>query len=165
VQDLFEEPDFSVSSIELGHSSGISQLIDKVRSMRRGPRTPVAYDIRIDDKGGASKEVIYSALRTYCNNKISENSTEIRLMKHEGWVYLLWSLIGVILLALVLGGLSIIFPDAIKNDVIKFVFEIFVVAAWVVLWMPIELILYDWRPLQRENDEYNSILNSSVVIT
>ncbi len=42
--------------------------------------------------------------------------------------------------------------------------EGFLIAGWVSLWHPIEVLLYEWWPLSRENRIYESIMKMEIVV-
>ncbi len=42
--------------------------------------------------------------------------------------------------------------------------EGFLIAGWVSLWYPIEVLLYEWWPYSRENRIYERIMNMDIVL-
>jgi hypothetical protein len=104
-----------------------------------------------------------AAIATYCNSQIrllQQKKREVHLQARRalpiGFVF--WS---------VCFALSLISETLLGSEtVIGRVFsEGFIIAGWVGLWHPAELLLYEWRPYARDIRLYEQIRTMDVVIS
>ncbi len=51
-----------------------------------------------------------------------------------------------------------------ENKIAMLIHESFVIFAWVALWRPIEVLLYDWYPIKRDINLYRRLEESNVQV-
>jgi hypothetical protein len=102
------------------------------------------------------------ALTRYCRHKMQQNRHELIALRWKGLKALQD---GVVFLAICL-LLSVVFENAqfLPEFLRRFLGEGFLIAGWVSLWHPIEVLLYEWWPFSRENRVYDSIMEMEIVI-
>jgi hypothetical protein len=163
-KDIFETPEYFSVNPHYGEESAIETIKKKIYLERRMPKSAYEFRILIDDLQGVPKDAVIEAVRTYCANRIPTNDLQIGIIRREGKQYFIFAL-GAILLGIgIFAALAFLFPSLQDSYLGKTVAGIFVVAAWVVLWDPIEELAYSWRPLKHENDVYRLLIGSSITI-
>jgi hypothetical protein len=117
--------------------------------------------LRIQQPGFDSYRVT-EYIETFCRNQIRRNDAQIALIKINGWralrligLFLIPGLIAVSLIARVL---------AVSSQSSLVVGGILTVIAWVVLWRPVESVIYDWRSLKVHNDLYRAIMKLKIQV-
>ena len=68
------------------------------------------------------------------------------------------------LLAVIYSLTEITFHLMPDNRLVLFFRESFIILGWVVLWRPLELLLYDWYPIKRNIRLYNRLEHSNVEV-
>jgi hypothetical protein len=157
IANFFQTPEvdpFAGENIEL---SGIDQLIDTMNA--RSGRTRAIHTIAIHlpettivaDLAARVK----TALTNYCNAQIRVAVQKKTATWLEGRKALRIGLaFSAVCLALSLGFEELFFVDSLFG---RFFSEGFIIAGWVALWRPAELLLYDWQPYAREIKRYEEI--------
>lgn len=105
-----------------------------------------------------------SALDRYCQARIEENKRQVRLSRRqhaEGMVLvtvlvLAVMLIGYLLFATIWDGASDVAKTLVAASISVF--------AWVILWDPLEALLFDWAAPARENRALAHIMDMRVVV-
>ena len=91
---------------------------------------------------------LQTATRRYCDAKLRELEDRQTVLRHEGWSALLVS-VPLLLVALLLtllaarSALPSLWEDVLGNGVL-------LIVAWVVLWYPLDTLLWYGRPLARQ---------------
>ena len=77
-----------------------------------------------------------------------------------GWINLLIgsAMLGLLVLLVIFIGKQ--YPESGFSTTIQ---EIIIILGWVIIWRPVEALLYDWRPYKREANLYGRLSQSSVV--
>jgi hypothetical protein len=105
---------------------------------------------------------VSAAINNYCNAQIRLAVQKKREIWQEGRKSLR---IGLVFWAICL-ALSLLFEEVIftRHAFGRLFGEGFIIAGWVGLWRPAELLLYDWRPYSREKKRYEEIKTMDVRI-
>jgi hypothetical protein len=164
IHNFFQTPEIDPFLGENIEASGIDQLIDTMNarpSRQRGIRQIIIHLPSAMIEPGLPAKVS-AAINNYCN-------AQIRLAvqkKREIWLEGRKSLrIGLVFWAICL-ALSLLFEEVIftRHAFGRLFGEGFIIAGWVGLWRPAELLLYDWRPYSREKKRYEEIKTMDVRI-
>jgi hypothetical protein len=99
---------------------------------------------------------VRAAMRRHCRRKIALIDDEIESSRRFGYRALLWGFLAVI----VLNGLA----EAIDDDWDP-VASGLSVASWVILWVPVNLLVYDLFYLRRDRRAYRALLDAPVALT
>ena len=78
-----------------------------------------------------------------------------------GWInfYLGLAVLGLLILLVIFIGKQ--FPEGGFSTIIR---EIMIILGWVIIWRPVETLLYDWRPYKREINLYGRLEKSTVEV-
>jgi uncharacterized oligopeptide transporter (OPT) family protein len=96
-----------------------------------------------------TKTRVVNMIGSYCANKIRSNNQKIQVMKKTGRKVLMFSLaISAALLGIGI-GLSILFPH-----VSTAIAGLLTIVIWVIVWWPVELLVFDWREFAIDNKSY-----------
>lgn len=78
-----------------------------------------------------------------------------------GWINLLLgtTVLGLLVLLVIFMGKQ--FPEGGFLTVTR---EIIIILGWVIIWRPVETLLYDWRPFKREVNLYHRLEQSKVEV-
>ena len=96
------------------------------------------------------------AMVRYCRRKIALVDDEIESSRRFGYRSLLWGLLAV----LVLNGLA----EAIDDDWDPIASGLSV-ASWVILWVPVNLLVYDLFYYRRDRRAYRALLDAPQTVT
>lgn len=163
IHNFFQTPEVDPFLGENIEASGIDQLIDTMNARPSGqaiqkisihlPKAQIVAD---------QTPVVRTAITNYCNAQIRLAAQKKREIWLEGRKALR---IGLLFWAICL-ALSLLFEEVIftRHAVGRLFGEGFIIAGWVGLWRPAELLLYDWRPYSREMKRYEEIKAMDVSI-
>jgi hypothetical protein len=161
--ELFEPPEGDYFSSEARYASGIEALVDELKPKSLAAKTRTTIVLPEDKIEPGLEQKIGAALARYCQHKIQQGQRELIALRWRGLKALQDGL--VFLAACLL--ISIAFENAefLPEFLRRFLGEGFLIAGWVSLWHPIEVLLYEWWPFSRENRIYESILKMEIVIS
>ena len=104
------------------------------------------------------------ALHRFCDVRIADNLTQLRLLRWNGWRSLPPAIIA-LSICLALSGLflsdALTFLPHLVNQLLG---QGFGIISWVVLWHPVEAFLYDPIPLRREISALRYIATMEIAI-
>ncbi|HVU07361.1 MAG TPA: hypothetical protein VHG89_02325 [Verrucomicrobiae bacterium] len=163
LERLFAESPFDLTQPELPAGPAIENVVKQLRSRSlrsTAPRIVVrltAQKVTPELQASGAK-----ALRIYCKQQANAHHETARGIRHGGWRALR---LGLILLALA-SSLSALFDHfqplpAVLNRLFS---EGFLIVGWVVLWHPLETLLYDWIAPQRTARAYELLSRSELVL-
>lgn len=144
--------------------SGIDQLIGRVTAISGWRRRPISLRLHVP----ASPENIEliprmgEALVRYCD--IHRQFAERKLMeiRREGMRTLA---VGMVFLALCIGLAALIETTAVADMLIgELLTEGAIIAGWVGLWRPIEILLFDWWPYARDRMLYGKLRDLKFIV-
>ena len=164
IHNFFQTPEADPFKGDFIETSGIDQLIDTMsaRSWRRKGIATILIHLpeAMIEPGLAAK--VKRAIASY-----SDAHIRVAVQKQrEIWLEGLKALrIGLVFWAICL-ALSLLFEEVIftRTAIGRLFGEGFIIAGWVGLWRPAELLLYDWRPYAREQKHYAEIKTMEVRI-
>jgi hypothetical protein len=123
-------------------------IVDAARELPRD--APLGLVVRLSRPAGAPGDVaaLPSAVREYFAERAVATRTHLRRLLRIGW----WSL----LIGLAFVAAANLIGDAV-GDLVgrytkygRFIHDSLVIGAWVALWRPLEILLYDWWPILGE---------------
>ncbi|MGF1478510.1 MAG: hypothetical protein ACFB4I_03345 [Cyanophyceae cyanobacterium] len=163
IKHLFQEPEFDLFVPQTDSSSGIERIVNQLKptSLTDKVRTTILLpDHQLSENIETS---IADALQRYCNHKIEKISNDIIALRGQGVRALRR---GLLFLAVCL-IISTFFDrvEYLPTLVHRFLNEGFLIAGWVSLWYPIELLLYQWSPLRRQKQIYEMNKDMEVKVT
>jgi len=162
IEDFFIEPVYDPFDPENRSQSGIDELVDRVHELSIKIPLHINLSLSSPPVDGAIEGITKNALKRYCSMKIRECELEIFKLRSQGKRDLVWAL-----------GLSFIFflgaffasqLPFLPDFVIFLLSTGFGILAWVVLWPPLDNLLYEWRPCRQSQRIYKYIQSAELVI-
>jgi len=156
LQELFRSPDSDPLSGRPHADSGLDRILNKVRP---GPRGPIRATIVLPASARAAdlETRTRAALQQYCDVRIAQGLNDKASLRREG-VATLWR--GLLFLALCMLGSRLVGEPRYLPDIVgRFLDEGFIIAGWVALWYPLDVLLYQHWPLTREQRLYEQLRN------
>jgi hypothetical protein len=123
------------------------------------PKGTVGLTIELDEGADADgvQERAGTAVRRWCARKGSASRDDLRRTRRDGLRVLAWGFLAV----LVLNGLANQLDES-SDDVLQALSAGLQVAAWVTLWVPVNLLVYDRWYLRRDRDAADRMLGMEV---
>ena len=98
--------------------------------------------------------------RHFCYRR-EQSQKKFKRVFHYGWRMLLIAL-GLLAVIFSLTEIAVRFmPD---NRIVQFIRESFIILGWVVLWRPMDLLLYDWYPIKQNINLFDRLEHSKVQV-
>jgi hypothetical protein len=163
LRDLFHEPEFDPFQGRFNRLSGFDQILAELKplSLRRPLRTTLL--IPRTQVAEPSARVLSEVVRGYCDLQIGQIDKEMASLRWQGIKALqtgMLFLAACLLLSAFFGGL-----DSLPEFLRTFLSEGFLIAGWVSLWHPTEILLYEWWPLWRDKQLYKRMWDMEIIIT
>ena len=143
VAELFAAPPYDPLSGRFERLSGVERVLGQLEASRTAkPQTlEILVAANWPVKVGASD--IEKALRGFCDTEIEAARSSIRLTRRHGR-QALW--VGLPALGLCLGASGVASTLLGSGGIGNLLSNSFVIAGWVAMWRPAELLLYEWWP-------------------
>jgi hypothetical protein len=129
-------------------------IVDSARELRRD--APLGLIVRLPRPAGGPEEiaVLRQAVREYFAQRAAATRAQLRRLFRNGR----WAL----LIGLAFVAVANLVGDQVADLVGKynygrFLHESIVIGAWVALWRPLEIFLYDWWPILGEARLYDRL--------
>ena len=154
LDEMFGEPAFSPLGGRVEEMSGLDRLANELRPL---PRAPVRARISLPagERATDLEQRCRDALRAVLDRRIERNRNDARSLRKEGYATL-WR--GLVFLALCLLGSRLMGEfELLPGFVERFIDEGLVIAGWVALWYPLDVLLYQRWPLARERRLYEAL--------
>jgi hypothetical protein len=117
--------------------------------------------VQVDLSGAKYKDEIATAIhRHFCYRREQAQKKFKRVLQY-GWRILFIALAS---LAVIFSLTQLAYYLMPSNKVVLFIRESFVILGWVVLWRPLELLLYDRYPIKTEINLYYKLERSNVQV-
>ena len=169
IQYLFADPEPDSEMFV----SGMDSLHSDIRASLRREKFKVTITIVLP-QGKITEGLVDKTrekIKRYCQFKIEENHKELIALRHEGNNALLVG-ITVLVVCLALAGILTITAqsgsESGMNTILAFMLAIvgqsFLIAGWVAMWQPAEILLYDWWPFRQDIRIYKHIADADIVI-
>ena len=159
-EDIFYHFIIPLSSKRLLNPDVEQVIIEEVESL--SPDAGICLVLRITGDQVYDETEITSAIKRHFEYQHNRAIKEIAASRRLGWK----SLIIAFLFLLAMYFLSKIVTGWLSNTGWAIpVKELFMVLAWVALWRPAELLLYEWRPFKRKAKLFDRISRCNVQIT
>ena len=97
---------------------------------------------------GDETAALARAIRSYFLYRRDVQARRLRLLMHEGRQALI---VGLMFLA-VCGSLGFVAVNLVASPLGTLLNEGFLIIGWVANWRPIEIFLYDWRPMRQQRE-------------
>lgn len=105
-------------------------------------------------------ETVIEAVRAYFGYEVIRYQRRLREHVRQGQITLAVGLTAMTIF-LVLGEMTQWLPVGTFREVLR---EGLVITGWVAMWRPIEVLLYDWRPLVRQRRLCERVVGAEIVV-
>lgn len=134
--------------------SGVDRILNQLRP-RPGRRVRATIVLPAVARAPDLEARCRVALEQYCSTKVAQLRNDDSSLWHEGRATLTR---GLLFLAICMLGSHIVGEPRYLHPVFaRFLDEGFVIAGWVALWWPLDVLLYQHWPLARERRMYESL--------
>lgn len=163
IKHLFQESEFDPFIPQQDSSSGIDQIINTLKPQSLTCKLRTTILLPADRLSENLEQSTIEALQCYCTARIERTTNDLATLRGRGIRALKR---GLLFLALCL-LLSTLFDglDSLPGLIRRFLSEGCLIAGWVSLWHPIELLLYEWGPYWREKKIYELIKDMELKLT
>lgn len=158
VEDLFATPDVDpFLEVHAGYDErpGVEQMLSALRLARKNATATATIELPAAAETTGLEETTRRAMGRYCRRKLALIDEELDGVYRFGVRALLWGLLAVA----VLNGLASTIED--EADPIAAGLG---VASWVILWVPVNLLVYDRWYYKRDERAYRALLEAPIAI-
>ncbi len=161
INHFFQDPQIDPFLGENIGASGVNRLIDAMNARSRRDRNIGTVAVHLPDAEivPGLEERLTAAIADYCDAQIGVASQKKREVRLAGLTALR---IGLVCWAICL-AISVLFEKLLADRLLgRLLGEGFIIAGWVCLWHPAELLLYEWRPHARAVKRYKQIKSMDI---
>ena len=160
LEQFFSVPEPDPFDPQARFASGLETILGELKRLALDRKLHTSIVMPPDQISLENESTLREALVRYCQHHVHQNRQDLISLRWQGIKALQY---GVVFLALCL-VLSTVFAsaDVLPDWLRRFGGEGFLIAGWVSLWHPIEILLYEWWPLSRQVRIYESILNMEI---
>lgn len=163
LEELLEPPDPDPLAGRFEERSGVERILDALRARYTRRLNAVEARLVVDEQPSpAVQRKVADALRALRDHQERRLGEQLVTIRRDGLRALVKGLAFVLVcmaISAVAGKLTIL-PEMVRG----LVSEGFVIAGWVALWVPMELLLYDWWPVTRDRKLYRLIAEMQYTI-
>jgi hypothetical protein len=156
IDHLFAPPEadpFSDAYERYADKPGVDAIAAVLHAERPISDVRVTVELGDDEPDEAKTRQAPEAIRRYCRVRIADLERELHLIRRYG----VWALAIGAAAVLVLNGLANPL-DSSDNDLLQLIAQGLQIAAWVTLWFPINLLVYDRWYARRDQAVYRDML-------
>jgi hypothetical protein len=160
--ELFEPRPADVSRGRPPEEPGIQQIRDALDARPHGGPVTLAIVLPADKVTPQVERGLKRAVARYCETGIARAEQELASVHRDGWRTLG---LGLIVLALFLGLSEWVLRTKLPHELRDFFGNgLFIVAAWVGLWYPLDTLLYSGNPLRHERKLLRAIAELEILV-
>jgi len=162
IEDLFTASSFAPLEGHFEPRSGMEQVLDQVAARRLHPAEPLHLKLTIRQPTEVSDDTIRTAIRGYCDAVIVDRQLDLQRIRRNGRNALL---LGLGFLAACMALSTAASAATILPEFVRRLFgEGLVIAGWVGLWRPIEVMLFDTRPPEHDIRLHRAIAAAEIEV-
>ncbi|HEX2503837.1 MAG TPA: hypothetical protein VHK00_07835 [Miltoncostaeaceae bacterium] len=158
IEDLFRPPDldpFRPEHAGYDERSGVDQMLAALRLARPKATATVTIELQDEDLPPDAQERARGAIDRYCRRKIDLIDDEIEDARRFGVRALIWGFIAVVILNGIASGI---------DDGWDPIAQGLSVASWVILWVPVNLLVYDLFYYRRDRRAYRALIDAPLAV-
>ncbi len=161
LEQFFRVPEPDPFDPQVRFSSGLDTIIGELKPAALIKKVRARIILPPDQITPDVEQKLREALTRYCQHQIREQRQDLISLRWQG-IKALQN--GVIFLAVCL-LLSTFMESAefLPEWLRRFGGEGFLIAGWVSLWHPIEILLYEWWPISRQIHIHESIMRMEII--
>ena len=162
IEDLFQEPDFNPFDPGSRCESGVADLFNQTQDLSQ--KEPVEIMINLAEGSGEGDLLAKTedAMLRYCEVQIVKSEREIREIRQQGKRDLGWAMLFALIMLL---GAFFITQFTFLPDILIYLLSTGAgIIAWVMLWPPLDSILYEWSPYRQTKRRYRQLQSAKILI-
>jgi hypothetical protein len=140
----------------------VADLFNQTQELSQ--KEPVQIMINLEDGFEESDlvEKTMDAMKRDCEVQIAKSEREIREIRHQGLRDLGWAMLFALIMIL---GSFLIYQLTFLPEVVIYLLSTGAgIIAWVMLWPPLDSILYEWSPYRQTKRRYRQLQTAKIVI-
>jgi|GEM_PF-766738 len=152
LEALFQETRFAPARPELDPGPALDHLVRRAEFRKLGRGTPLRVYLASEPVTAELRSIAENAVRTYCIRRAQESRATVRAIRSAGQRTMVLALC--LMAAAMSASVALTHFEplpAVYNELFS---EAFVIAGWVILWRPLELLLYEWITPWRDAMDY-----------
>lgn len=162
IKYLFMTPEFGPGSRSSVPVAGIEHVVNTLKPRSRVPRPQITILLPAGKLTPEIERETRQQIITYCDFMIQQQANDLAALRWEGLTALRN---GFLFLAVCLFVAGVIESLGVLPGLVgRFVIEGLLIAGWVSLWYPIEILLYGSRPVAHSRLIYESIARAAITI-
>ncbi|MCF7979880.1 MAG: hypothetical protein K9L82_18100 [Chromatiaceae bacterium] len=136
-------------------------IVDWARELNR--RVPIEIHLNVKDSGPErdAPEDVSAAIHCYFEHRAEVAERELRELFRFGRIYLA---IGLVILVLALFGAEVLVIKFGERPSLALIAESLIILGWVVNWRPLEIFLYEWRPIRRDANLFRRLAAARIKV-
>ena len=162
IEELFQEPEFNPFDPDSRCESGVADLFNQTQELNQ--KEPVQIMINLEN-GYVELDLVektIDAMKRYCEVQIAKSEREIREIRHQGFRDLGWAMLFALIMIL---GSFLIYQLTFLPEILIYLLSTGAgIIAWVMLWPPLDSILYEWSPYRQTKRRYRQLQSAKIVI-
>lgn len=162
IDDLFAEPShdpFAPDYERYGDSAGVDTIAGVLHVERRVSRLRTAVELAAEAVDPELERRTAAAIRRYCDVKIAGLEHDLKQIRRYGTWALGVGAVAVLVLNAIANPL-----DSSNDDLLQLISTGLQIAAWVTLWFPINLLVYDRWYARRDQAIYRKMLEMEIAV-
>ena len=161
--DLFEPRPADVERGSPPEEPGIQRIRDELDASRRGTEVTVEIVLPADKATPEVERGVRRAIARYCEAGIARAEHDLKAIHRDGWRTFLF---GAVVLAVgLLLSEAVLRERVIPKELRDFFGNgLFLVAAWVGMWYPLDTLVYSGRPHRLERTLLRAIGDAEIVV-
>ena len=132
-------------------------LIEEAENLTR--KDDIAVIIEVEEKDSSREAEIIEAIHKHFSYGSQKAATSVNEILKLGWKSLLVSFIFLLFTVLIAIAIPKFFPE---NSFMITVLELIIILAWVALWRPADLLLYEWRGIKKKGQLLRKLADCKV---
>jgi hypothetical protein len=162
IEELFQEPEFNPFDPESRCESGVADLFNQTQELSQ--KEPVQIVINLANEPDEEELLARTeeAMSRYCEVQIAKSEREIHEIRHQGLRDLGWAML--FALIMLLGAFLITQLTFLPEIIIYLLSTGAGIIAWVMLWPPLDSILYEWSPYRQTKRRYRQLQSAQIEI-
>ena len=154
LEELFGQPSADPFDPASRYISGIDEIVGQLKlfSVRRRREKHILITLPQQLSDAALQEKTWAALHRYCDARVEQSQRDLENVKRKGPRALAYSMV-IITIGLTLSGLLL--NSGILSETFRTLLSSgMTIFAWVALWEPAGIYLYEWIPLAGDKRLY-----------
>jgi len=153
-----DRPDYFSDTATL--TPGIDQIVGELRIRRLDGGVRATVELPAADAGPGADERMSAAIARYCRDRLQQLDLQLQAVRREGLHALFLGLV-MLIAGLVLS--QVVNKSDLPEDLRVFLGDgVFLIAAWVGIWYPLDTLIYVPAPLRRDRRVLTALRDAEI---